>query len=34
MWAYVKDGVVEQVNEHQTRLQTNPCVYFQTKYAD
>ena len=34
MWAYVKDGVVKQVNEHQTRLQTNPGVYFQTKYAD
>tara|TARA_A100001011_G_C14076601_1_gene742649 strand:- start:220 stop:825 length:606 start_codon:yes stop_codon:yes gene_type:complete len=34
MWAYVKDGVVEQVNAHQTRLQPNPGQYFQTKYAD
>ena len=34
MWAYVKDGVVEQVHQHQTRLRTNPGVYFQAKYAD
>ena len=34
MWAYVKDGAVQQVHAHQTRLQTNPGVYFQTKYAD
>ena len=34
MWAYVKDGVVEQVHQHQTKIQTNPGVYFQTQYAD
>ena len=34
MWAYVKDGVVKQVNAHQTRLQPNPGVYFPAKYAD
>ena len=34
MWAYVKDGVIKQVNDHQTRLQPNPGVYFSAKYAD
>ena len=34
MWAYVKDGVIKQINEHQTRLQPNPGVYFSAKYAD
>ena len=34
MWAYVKDGVIKQINGHQTRLQPNPGVYFSTKYAD
>jgi hypothetical protein len=34
MWAYVKDGVIKQVNDHQTRLQPNPGVYFPAKYAD
>ena len=34
MWAYVKDGVVKQVNAHQTRLQPNPGVYFSKKYAE
>ena len=34
MWAYVKDGVVEQVHQHQTKIQTNPGVYFQPQYAD
>ena len=34
MWAYVKDGVINQINEHQTRLQPNPGVYFSAKYAD
>ena len=34
MWAYVKDGVIKQINGHQTRLQPNPGVYFSAKYAD
>jgi hypothetical protein len=34
MWAYVKDGVIKQINNHQTRLQPNPGVYFSAKYAD
>tara|TARA_R100001163_G_scaffold65270_1_gene61890 strand:+ start:2114 stop:2740 length:627 start_codon:yes stop_codon:yes gene_type:complete len=34
MWAYVKDGVIKQINSHQTKLQPNPGVYFSAKYAD
>jgi hypothetical protein len=34
MWAYVEDGVIKQLNDHQTRLQPNPGVYFPAKYAD
>ena len=34
MWVYVKDGVIKQINSHQTKLQPNPGVYFSAKYAD
>ena len=34
MWAYVKDGAVQQVHAHQTKLQPNPGSYFEKKYAD
>ena len=34
MWAYVKDDTVQQTNSVQTRLETNPGVFFQQKYAN
>ena len=33
MWAYVKDGKIQQVNVVQTRLEINPGSYFPNKYA-
>ena len=32
MWAYVKDGKIQQVNVVQTRLEINPGSYFPNKY--
>jgi len=34
MWAYVKDDTVQQTNSVQTRLEINPGVFFQQKYAN